>query len=245
MRADAFLAAARRLPLVSIGEILGKRGVVVVAPHPDDESLGCGALIAEATLMGLPVRVVVVSDGVGSHPGSLQYPAPRLRALREAEALAATAELGLSPTEITFLGLPDRAVPASGPEASAAADRIGTIARRIDAGTLLVTWRHDPHSDHQAAHSIAKLALANLPGVRLASFPIWAWRLPANHDLGDIQPSGVQFDGSPHRKAKRAAILAHRSQASRLIDDDPGGFLMDPAMIERFVELPEIYLDDR
>ena len=70
MRADAFLAAADALPLASLDALLGSRGLVVVAPHPDDESLGCGGLIAAARASGRPVHLVVVSDRCGSHTQS-------------------------------------------------------------------------------------------------------------------------------------------------------------------------------
>ena len=120
MNRDAFFAAADALPAAGLTEWIGDGGVVIVAPHPDDESLGCGALIAEAVGAGRPVRIVFLSDGTGSHPNSRRYPAARLRALREGEAQAAAAALGLAPAHIEFLRLPDRAVPSSGAEAERA-----------------------------------------------------------------------------------------------------------------------------
>lgn len=245
MRADAFLAEAERLPLADLEEILGNRGVVVIAPHPDDESLGCGGLIAEATARAIPVRVVVVSDGAGSHPGSRLYPPPRLKIVREGETLRAMLALGLAPDAVTFLRLPDREVPSMGEDAEQAADRIAAIAREIGAATLLVTWKHDPHGDHQAAHAIARLAQQRLPGVRLRSYPIWGWTLPARHQVDEGRPQGMRLDISRHHQAKRAAILAHASQTGDLVEDDPDGFRLEPAMIERFVTMPEIFLDDQ
>jgi LmbE family N-acetylglucosaminyl deacetylase len=244
MRAEAFLADAERLPLVGLKEILGGRGLVVIAPHPDDESLGCGALIAGTAALGLPVRIVVLSDGTGSHPQSASYPPARLKIVREGEALRAALALGLSVDAVGFLGLPDRHVPASGPAAEQAAERIASLARAIDAGTLLATWKHDPHCDHRAAHAIACLARARLRNVRLRSFPIWGWTLPADHDVGGAPARGVRLEIGAHRHAKRAAILAHRSQTADLIEDDPGGFRLQPGMIERFCTVPEIYLDE-
>src|SRR5271165_3026576 len=111
--AGELLAAARSFAFATLDERLGAGGLVVVAPHPDDESLACGGLIAEACAEGRPARVVVVSDGAGSHPASKAYPKMRLRDLREAEARRAIAELGLDPDrDIEFLSLPDRFVPA-------------------------------------------------------------------------------------------------------------------------------------
>ena len=96
-------------------QLTGGRGVVVVAPHPDDESLGCGGLIAACCAHGIEVRLVVLSDGTGSHPNSQRYPAARLRDLREAELRQATSILGLPEHAIACLRLRDRAVPERGP----------------------------------------------------------------------------------------------------------------------------------
>jgi LmbE family N-acetylglucosaminyl deacetylase len=242
MRADAFLAAAEALPFASLDEIAGGRGIVVVAPHPDDESLGCGGLIAQACRRGLPVQLVVVSDGIGSHPNSPSYPPQRLRDLRERETLDAARALGLAPAHVSFLRLPDRFVPKSGPEAEAAADRIAALVRECEADTVLVTWAHDPHCDHEASAAIARLVRDRLSWIRLLEYPVWGWALPPGTEVGD-PPAGVRLDVSDALDAKRAAVAAHRSQTTGLIDDDPGGFRLDARMIERFARPFEIYLD--
>ena len=105
MRADVYLAAARTLPLADLHTVtLGC--ALVLAPHPDDESLGCGGLIAAACAGGQPPIVVVLTDGAGSHPNSRAYPPDRLRTTREAETLAALACLGLLEDRVVFLRTP-------------------------------------------------------------------------------------------------------------------------------------------
>ena len=86
MTAAELLDAAHRFPFRRLRERLKDLPFIVIAPHPDDESLACGGLIAEACREGLKRKVVIVSDGAGSHPNSKAYPPDRLRALREAEA---------------------------------------------------------------------------------------------------------------------------------------------------------------
>ncbi len=242
MRADAFLEAAEALPVGSLRDLVPAGGIVVVAPHPDDESLGCGGLIAEACTRRIPVRVVVMSDGIGSHPNSNTHPPERLRDLRESETLAAAECLGLSPAHVAFLRLPDRFVPAAGPKAEAAARAIAEAARSCGAGALFVTWEHDPHCDHAASAALARHARDLLGDVSLYAYPVWGWTLPPETEIGEA-PRGVRLAIARHRRAKAAAIAAHRSQTTDLIADDPAGFRLEPAMLAHFARDHEIFLD--
>jgi LmbE family N-acetylglucosaminyl deacetylase len=242
MRAADFFAAVEQLPTASLQEITCGGGVVVVAPHPDDESLGCAGLIAEACAQGVVVRLIVVSDGVGSHPKSKVYPPAKLRALREEETRAAAEALGLPQDAIRFLRLPDTKVPLDGAQADAATETIVETARDCDARVLCVTWRRDPHCDHVAAAALANRARAKLPDIRILSYPIWGRALPPDVEVGSA-PCGVRFPMARHLPAKTQAIASHRSQTTDLISDDPEGFRLTPDMIARFHEPFEIFLD--
>lgn len=243
MRADDFLARATDLPVATLAAVLGGGGLVVVAPHPDDESLGCGGMIAEACAGGVPTRLVVVSDGAGSHPRSQRFAAPRLRDLREAETREAVAGLGLDPSTIRFLRLPDRSVPTVGPDADAAGLAVVAAAREVEAGVVLVSWRHDPHCDHLASAEIVFAKRAMLAPARILQYPIWGWALPPGQEVGPA-PRGCRIDVSRHAAAKAAAIAAHRSQTTDLVDDDPTGFRLTSEMIANFSGPYEILLEE-
>ena len=242
MRADAFLASLNDLPRGDLADLAGTGGLVVVAPHPDDESLGCGGLIARACGEGRSVRLVVVSDGCGSHTHSRTHPPERLRALREAETLAAVAELGLAADHVRFLRLPDAAVPCEGEGGQAAAEAVARAARDCAAGAIMVTWRHDPHCDHAASAAIVDLARAALGDIRVFHYPVWGWRLPPETEVGP-RPEGLRLDVGAHSAAKRRAVMAHASQTTDLIADDPTGFRLERSMIDRLCGPEEVYIE--
>lgn len=98
------------LPL-RLATTIAADSVLVVAPHPDDETLGCGGAIALLRSLGCAVRVLVISDGTMSHPRSRKYPVNALRSLREAETQAATDVLGVAASEVMFLRLKDGEIP--------------------------------------------------------------------------------------------------------------------------------------
>ncbi len=242
MKAGAFFAAAAALPIGSLSDLTQGRGLLIVAPHPDDESLGCGGLIAEACQQGIDVRLLVVSDGVGSHPGSRRYPPPELRALREAETRHAASALALPSRAIRFLGLPDRHVPTRGEVADAACDAIVEAAEECHAGALCVTWCHDPHCDHVAAAELVSRARPRLTDLRIFSYPVWGWTLPPDVEVGR-PPIGLRLPVGQHLKAKAAAIASHVSQTTALIDDDPTGFRLMPDVLEHFSGPFELFLE--
>jgi LmbE family N-acetylglucosaminyl deacetylase len=97
----------------------GSARILVVAPHPDDESLCCGGLIAEARRAGAQVSIVWVTSGGGFRLDAMvvqKKVRPKfadMRALarrRIGEARDAARELGVEPHELYFLGYPDRGI---------------------------------------------------------------------------------------------------------------------------------------
>ncbi len=229
-------AAWRALPLIAPTAWTHGAPLVVLSPHPDDETLGTGGLIAAARGAGHAVHVVIVTDGAGSHPRSQSYPASRLVALRKRESATAATLIGLSPAEITHLDLPDTRAPTDGPDFDAAVARILSIVRETRARTLLATWRHDPHCDHEAVAAMARAVREAHPGTALWSYPIWGWHLPDGTVVDEGRPQGFRLDIAPWLPRKRAGIAAHASQMTDLIADDPDGFRFTEATLAPFVQ---------
>jgi len=245
--ASAPLAHPEDLPLLPPDVLESFGRALVVAPHPDDESLGCGGAIALLRERGHDVRVLFITDGTMSHPSSRRYPAPKLAALREEEALAALDALGVAPEAAIFLRLQDRAVPLPGAAGfDAAVDRCRAILAAVDPATVLAPWRRDPHPDHRAAWHLIDAAL-RVGGMgrrpRLVEYPIWVWTLAEHDDLparGEVWAWRLDIGAALTRK--RAAITAHRSQTTDLIDD-PTGFRLTPDILAHFAHPWELYVE--
>ena len=226
--------AAELGPLVALGR------VAVFAPHSDDESLGCGGLIARLKDGGSLVHVVVMSDGSASHPNSRRYPGPKLAALRQTEARAAVAKLGLDPaSDLEFLGLPDRAVPgeAGTPAFTAAVDTVASLLSRWGIDTVVAPLRGDAHDDHRASFRVIDAAMNRQQRrPRLLEYGIWGTPGRAGVAIDPNQPPFRHsfIDVSRVLRRKRVAIACHRSQTSNVIDDDPTGFRLSPRTIAHF-----------
>ncbi len=225
------LAQMAALPFASLGTITGMAPVLVLAPHPDDESLGCGGLIAQACAAGNDVSVAILTDGTGSHPHSRDYPPDRLAALRRDEAAQAVSVLGLPAARLSFLGYQDTAAPLRGQGLRDAAQRLAAFARERKIGTVFSTWEHDPHTDHLSAHRIARVA-AGIAGFRVVSYAVWGWTLPPERWLARQPICGARLDVSGQLPTKRRAIACHRSQMTGLISDDAAGFQLPRGLLD-------------
>ncbi|MCX6644842.1 MAG: PIG-L family deacetylase [bacterium] len=90
--------------------------ILILAPHPDDEVLGCGGVIQTALSMNIPVHVVFLTYGDANEWSFMVYRdlpvltaagAKAMGMVRHDEAVAADTSLGLNQNDLTFLGFPD------------------------------------------------------------------------------------------------------------------------------------------
>lgn len=229
------------LPLRSIKEIAASPALVV-APHPDDETLGCGGAIALLRSLNCDVQVLVISDGTLSHPRSQKYPAPALRALRFGETLLALEVLGVDANDVTFLGLPDGSIiTQNSPEIIST---VSTYLNEVQPQIIFLPWRYDPHPDHRATWNLIHTALKGVSQPRLIEYPIWDWDSEQRGNLPEPElVSSWRLDIDTVVELKHSAIAAYRSQTTDLIDDDPEGFRLTPEMLLNFTSPWEVYLE--
>lgn len=234
-------------PLLPHTDLDAWEHTLIFAPHPDDEALGCGGLIALLRARELPVTVVFVSDGAMSHPNSRRYDRAARVALRENEALAACAILGVGREDVHFLRYPDTEVPRHHhPGFEAARDQIARLITRLGASHALVPWRRDPHCDHRATWEICHEAMNLLDSPpKWIEYPIWMW----NSDKEAEWPQrneviAWRLNVSPVLDQKNRAIAAHRSQVTdQVITDDPEGFTLTEEMLANFRRETELFFE--
>lgn len=244
--ARSALARPDQLPLYPAATVSFFGPTLVVAPHPDDETLGCGGAIALLQRLGIVVQVLVITDGTRSHPNSRRYPAAALRALREEETRTALAALGCSPEAVTFLRLKDQELPASGTDTFAqVVERCRSYLKDFGPSTILLPWRRDPHLDHRVCWQLVRSAIPSLnPRPRLLEYPIWVWEQADRTPVPTPdEVTAWRLDIGAVLDRKLEAIAAHRSQTTDLISDDPEGFRLTPQMLEHFTRPWEIYLE--
>ena len=217
--------------------------IMVLAPHPDDESLGCGALLAHAFSAGTGARIVCLTDGSASHRGSRRYPPARLASLRRCELADAIRCLGGDLSDILWLGEPDGQSERSDRKASVIRLLI-RLSARLGARSIFAPLASDPHSDHRAAAAIAAEVAAGA-GLAHYGYPIWTrWQRPYFRALLDEQ-SERRLPLGPHAARKRAAIAAHRSQHGQVVDDASEAFCLDPGFVADLSTGPELFYELR
>jgi LmbE family N-acetylglucosaminyl deacetylase len=207
---------------------VAKRSALVLAPHPDDETLGCGATILRKVAAGTPVTVVVVADGRHSHR-SEHITAEGLGAMRRAEMVEAGRRLGLPTDALRQFGYEDRTLPEHEDEL---VPRIADLVDELRPDEVYVTGVFEPLPDHAALGRATRRALARTGhDCLLMEYPIWLWsqvwhtisvplptRLSATRAAAAVLLSRrgaatVRTDG--FAAAKQHALDAHVSQLRR------------------------------
>lgn len=187
------------------------RTALIVAPHPDDETIGAWGLMARLRQQGVRIRVLVVSDGAASHPGSLSWPPSRLVAARRGETRRAMRGLGIPAAAIRFAGLPDGGLDSCGLERA-----LTRAIRTMPPADLVVgPVEDDDHGDHRAvARAVRRCRFGSRPRLSLG-YRVWPL------DRRKVGPMRVLLRGAG-RHAKRRAVLSYRTQAGAITDSPTG-----------------------
>ncbi|TCM14413.1 LmbE family N-acetylglucosaminyl deacetylase [Novosphingobium sp. PhB165] len=229
----------RRAQPLSPNEAAQRGGWLVLAPHPDDETLGAGGLIASLAASGGAVTTVFLTDGAGSHIGASGWTAKRVAGLRARELGAAMRYLGLRDPAIS-LGWSDGSPHAEGtPQFELAVRRLVALCRARGIRQLVTTWEREPHCDHTAAARLLRAA-ARRWRVAPKFYLVWGWTLPDVDSL--LRPMRVTaIPVSRHRGRQRRALACHRSQLGGRIAGAAERFVLARPM-RRLTELTHCLL---
>jgi LmbE family N-acetylglucosaminyl deacetylase len=178
----------------------GSAPMLVVAPHPDDETLSIGGIIAAQTANGVDVTVVAVTDGEHAYQQNRG-----LAALRREEQTCALARLGVPQHKIIRFGLTDSCV----------ADRRDELMARLQPlitadSQVVAPWCGDFHPDHEAC-ARAAAAAAQRVGAALISYFFWTWHRGTVESLAGVTLRKFELSDAM-MTAKREALACHASQ---------------------------------
>ncbi len=211
-------------------DLTGCVSLTVVAAHPDDETLGLGATIAQLAAAGVAVRVVSVTDGGAARPDVTVSERVRIEEARRAELRSAASVLGVG-TPLS-LGLPD------GRLAEHEDHLAGLLAELLDGsapGTwCAATWRGDGHPDHEAVGRAAATACAHT-GVVLLEYPVWMWHwaVPEDPDVPWGRAGSVPLEPwAVERKSQAAQCFQ-----SQFEGPDP---VLPPFVLQRSLRVGEL-----
>jgi LmbE family N-acetylglucosaminyl deacetylase len=187
---------------------ISNQPALIIAPHPDDETFGCGALISLKRQSGVSVRIIFLTSGEASLSQFGEDPVTVARA-RQLQALAACHRLGVEAADVRWLYLPDGNVPRCGQAGfDEAMKRLATEMNEFTVGEIFCPHPNDMHRDHEAAAELVGKAiqLAGKPW-RLIYYPIWLW-YQAGTGLGArLAVDGAwRLDGDTVKFEKMAAI---------------------------------------
>jgi LmbE family N-acetylglucosaminyl deacetylase len=195
------------------------RSALVLAPHPDDETLGCGATILRKVAAGTPVHVLVVTDGRHSHRSASLSPL-ELAELRRKEMAQAAERLGLPGDALSWAGFEDGTVAEREDELAAL---VGRLVAENRSDEVFATCADEPHPDHAA---VGRAARRGAGTARVLEYPVWlwgSWPVRRGDRLGSTLSAAamvlgrraVRVSTEGHLTGKLHALDAHASQLRR------------------------------
>jgi LmbE family N-acetylglucosaminyl deacetylase len=193
--------------------------VIVFAPHPDDETLGCGGTIAKRISEGYEVTVVVMTDGrfALKSEGVLSDPSPEeMKSIRKSEVQNASKTLGVKEQNLLCMDFEDSSLEANKDSAEA---KVLDILEEKHPIEVYFTYSKDTNLDHRATNKIVHSAIAKL-GVRVTK---WEYSIVQPYAVIDSLKDSflnlfthnmLYVDISRFLDLKKAAFAEYRSQVS-------------------------------
>ncbi len=193
----------------------GEPVTLVIAPHQDDEVLGCGGLIARKRLAGYPVHVVFITDGRASHPNHPTLTPADIAVWRANEAREALRKLSVESSAIHFLAVADATLANLTPEQSLkTVEQLRELITRVRPDEIFAAYRKDGSSEHEAAFLLLKRALeGGTRSIRLYEYLVWSlWNPSLLVYPFFTSRRVVRLDFKGYNFLKKESLATYRSQ---------------------------------
>jgi len=206
-----------------------EKRVIVFAPHPDDETLGCGGTIAKKLNEGYDVSVVFVTDGRYSlaEIGIFAGPAPfEMKVIRREEAMRAMKILGLQEKNLFFLDFEDKTLEKN---ERLVQERVVEILKDVSPAEVFFPQENEYNIDHRVTNMMIRRALKALDLYPIEYQYIIAWSFPfylllhiMHEDIFDQLTSRfpkrnlIRVDISKFLPLKEIAVKEYKSQITLL-----------------------------
>lgn len=145
--------------------------LLFIAPHPDDEVIGCAGLIQRSLKKGKEAYVVILTGGEGSHNGCCQIAPQELIDMRRGLASKINKELGVASENLFFLDYPDGSIKYELRET----DRLNRLIKQICPDSILIPHAGEGWNDHIQAGNIVKRLTIDNTDIQLYEYCVWFW----------------------------------------------------------------------
>ena len=168
------LQVSARLTSISFSEA---GSIMIIAPHPDDEVLGCGGMLAGRTSTGKRTEVLFLTEGDAAHQGCCTAQANQIGAERRGLAYGASDILGVPKGQLHFLDGRDGRLPRKGQDGfTDLAEKIAKYLEKFEPEVIFCPHPFEGWSDHMAAEELTRSALDRLTyQPRLYHYCVWFW----------------------------------------------------------------------
>lgn len=211
--------------------------VCIIAPHPDDEILGCAGLIQRLDTLGYQIVLFAVTNGTASHPDSSLYTPEELNLIRPAETRAALEELPLKQNILRIaLDIQDGQV---AEQREMLHQQLKTYLQAND--VLVTTFVHDGHPDHEITGQVTQ-QLATELHLSCIQVLIWAWHwaIPGDRRIPwSIAHQLRLTDAELQYKARVARCFKSQLEIDPTIEQAP---ILSEQALQRILQPWEVYL---
>ena len=215
---------------------------LIVAPHPDDETFGCGGLISLKRAAGVPVRILIFTDGEAVADGLGERPETVIAA-RRMEALNACQRLGVAADSVRWLHLPDSRLPHPGePGFDEAVCIVCAELEAFAPGEIYCPHLLDVHPDHIAATRLTQQAfrLWSRP-CAMFFYPVWMWYHASSGLRKRLSTTGAwRLDIAAVLSDKKKAMAAYL-EAPKTSQGNPYCGRLPQAFLRNFKRKYEVY----